>query len=103
MAIFQGVYKGTRTIAAFRTIFCWKFPDKKVKQTLLSKLYDFITTKCILHINVDKYVCTKCNKTLGSNDYLYYENGIKYIVTEKYYHIFKEHEIVINDKLYQLL
>ena len=57
--------------------------DKKVKQTLLSKLYDFITTKCILHINVDKYVCTKCNKTLGSNDYLYYENGIKYIVTEK--------------------
>jgi len=77
--------------------------DKKMKNSLLLKMYDFINKYCILHINVDKYVCTKCNKTLGCSDFLYYENGIKYVITEKYYHIFKDHEIVINDKLYQLL
>jgi hypothetical protein len=77
--------------------------DKKVKHTLLLKLYDFINKYCILNVNVDNYVCTKCNKTLGCTDFLYYENGIKYIITEKYYHTFKEHEIVIDDKLYQLL
>ncbi len=77
--------------------------DKEMKQTLLLKLNNFINKYCILNFNVDKYVCTKCNKTLGSTDFLYYENGIKYIITEKYYHTLKDHEIVINDKLYQLL
>jgi len=77
--------------------------DKEMKPKLLQKLNNFINTYCILNINVDKYVCTKCNATLGCKDFLYYENGIKHIITEKYYHTFSEHEIVINDKLYQLL
>lgn len=77
--------------------------DKKMKQSLLLKLNNFIDNYCILHINVDKYVCTKCNKTLGCSDFLYYEKGIKYVISEYYYHCFVDHEIVINDQLYQLL
>ena len=77
--------------------------DKKMKESLLLKINNFINKYCILNVNVDKYVCTKCNKKLGCSDFLYYENGIKYVITEKYYHTFKDHEIVINDKLYQLL
>lgn len=77
--------------------------DKKIRESLLLKLYDFTNKNCILHFNVNKYVCTICNKTLGCKDFLYYQDGIKYVITEKYYHSFREHEIVIDDKLYQLL
>ncbi len=77
--------------------------DKEIKQSSLLKLNNFINKYCILHMNVNNYVCTKCNKTLGCTDFLYYENGIKYIITEKYYHDFVDHEIMLDEKLLQLL
>ncbi len=77
--------------------------NKEIKQSLLLKLNNFINKYCILHMNVNNYFCTKCNKTLGYIDFLYYENGIKYIITEKYYHDFVDHEIILDEKLQQLL
>jgi len=74
-----------------------------IQPIILNKLNNFIQNYCLININKDAYICNKCNKNLGYKDYLYYNGGKKYIISDKYLHNVKEHKYAINELLEKIL
>jgi hypothetical protein len=69
----------------------------------INKLYTFLCNSCLININVKPYHCEECKKDIGYNDYLYYDKEHKYKITELYYHMIKNHNYSIDDKLIDLI
>ena len=69
----------------------------------IAKLNTFLSNLCLININSQQYHCEECNKDIGFNDYLYYDNEYKYKITDIYYHKIKSHSYLIDEKLKDLI